>query len=44
MPVSKKAKSIYNAIFDGSENFVANVIQKIQAIICRLFGDLLDCW
>lgn len=32
MPVSKKNKAIYNAIFDGSENFVANTIQKIQSI------------
>ena len=32
MPVSKKQKSIYNAIFDGSENFAANSIQKIQSI------------
>lgn len=33
MPVSKKVKKIYNAIFDGSENFTANTIQKIQSII-----------
>lgn len=30
MAVSKKAKQIYNAIFDGTETWVANTIQKIQ--------------
>lgn len=32
MPVSKKTKGIYNLIFDGGENLVANFIQKIQSI------------
>ena len=32
MPVSKRIKSLYNSIFDGSENFVSNTIQRISAI------------
>lgn len=32
MVVSKKMKALYNAIFDGTENCVANTIQKIQVI------------
>ena len=32
MPVSRRNKTIYNAIFDGIENFAANTIQKVQSI------------
>ena len=33
MPVSRRNKAIYNAVFDGSENATANTIQNIQSIM-----------